>query len=333
MGKKKIFFITDTLMSFVNQDIEILKGRFDVRVIVVFHEVKNKQNPVSVVSLLYKLLKGIIWSDIIFCWFATDTAYVALRMARIFRKKSVVVIGGYEVANEPGLNYGGLVKPQMASRIQYILNNVTIVVPVSEFTKNEILQISGPSDVQLVYNSIDTEKYTPLGEKENIVITVCYISKRNVAIKGLITFVNTAKLLPNVDFFIIGKDVDESAEQLKDISPPNLSFITNIPEDTLLRWYRKAKVYCQLSYRESFGVALAEAMACGCIPVITDKGAMHEITGDIGYQVPYGDADATAEVIRKALASHDGDRARERIVENFSSEKRERELVDVIEEL
>ena len=57
MGKKKIFFITDTLMSFVNQDIEILKNHFDVRVIVVFHEVKNKKNPVSVVSLLYKLLK------------------------------------------------------------------------------------------------------------------------------------------------------------------------------------------------------------------------------------------------------------------------------------
>ena len=30
MGKKKIFFITDTLMSFVNQDIEILKNHFDV---------------------------------------------------------------------------------------------------------------------------------------------------------------------------------------------------------------------------------------------------------------------------------------------------------------
>lgn len=333
MKRKKIFFITDTLISFITQDIEILEDYFDVRVLVVFNEVHNKKNPVSVISFLYKLIKGVIWSDITFCWFATDTAYAAIRLAQIFRKKSVVIVGGYEVANEPGLNYGGLIKPLMASRIVYTLNNVTIVIPVSEFTKKEILHISKPNKMQLIYNSIDTQKYTPLGEKENIAITVCYISERSVAIKGLITFVNTAKLLPNIKFFIVGKIIDESIEQLKVISPPNLSFITNISEETILQWYRKAKVYCQLSHRESFGVALAEAMACGCIPVITNRGAMHEITGDTGYQVPYGDANATAEAIKKALASQDGDKARKRIVENFTLVTRGRKLFDLIEKL
>jgi len=333
MEKKKIFFLTSSLSSFINQDIEILKKYFDVRVLVVNQEIRDKKDPVSVVLFLYTLLRSVVWSDVIFCWFATNPAYLAVRLSRLFGKKSVVIIGGYEVANEPEIGYGTQTSPTMAKRIKYILNNATKILAVSEFTKTEILHISKPKKMQRFYNSIATSIYTPLGEKKDIAITVCYISEKNVAIKGLMTFINTAKIIPEINFFIIGTTIDGSVEQLKNIAPPNLSFVTSITGDNLLQWYRRAKVYCQLSSRESFGVALAEAMACGCIPVITDRGAMHEITGDIGYQVPYGDADATAEAIRKALASHDEDRARERIVENFNSEKRERELVDLVDSL
>jgi len=333
MGKKKIFFITDTLMSFVNHDIEILKNHFDVRVIVVFHEVKNKKNPVSVVSLLYKLLKGIIWSDIIFCWFATDTAYVALRMARLFRKKSVVVIGGYEVANEPEIGYGALQNERVAARVAYILANADKIIAVSEFSRKQIEGIEKPQKMQLLYNSVDTDKFHPGRQKEDIVSTTCFVNRDTIKRKGLLTFIEAAKNVSNAEFFIVGKSSDDSIEYLRSIAPGNVTFTGFVPDDELIDLLQRSRVYCQLSFYESFGVALAEAMACGCIPVITDRGAMHEITGDIGYQVSYGDADATAEAIRKALASHDEDRARERIVENFSSEKRERELVELVEEL
>jgi len=330
MDKKKIFFLTSSLSSFINQDIGILKKYFDVRVLVVNQEIPDKKDPVSVVLFLYKLLRSVIWSDVIFCWFATNPAYLAVRLSRLFGKKSVVIIGGYEVANEPEIGYGALQDERIASRVAYILANSDKIIAVSEFSKKEIGKITNPRTIQLLYNCVDTDKFHPGNQKQDIIITICIVSDENLKRKGLITFIQAANIVADAEFVVIGKSIDGSIDYLRSIAPENIAFTGFIPDEELIDFLQKSKVYCQLSFYESFGVAVAESMACGCIPVITNRGAMHEITGDIGYQVPYGDAAATAEAIKKALGSNDEGRARERIVENFSSEKREEELVELI---
>jgi glycosyltransferase involved in cell wall biosynthesis len=92
---------------------------------------------------------------------------------------------------------------------------------------------------------------------------------------------------------------------------------------------RRAKVCCQLSYRESFGVAVLEAMACGCVPVVTRAGALPEVVGEAGHYVEYDDVDATVREIRSALKA-DGKAATERS-RAFSAERREKGLVDAID--
>jgi len=101
----------------------------------------------------------------------------------------------------------------------------------------------------------------------------------------------------------------------------------------LLHYYQKAKVYCQLSAHESFGVALAEAMSCCCVPVVTRRYALPEVVGDAGFYVPYNDPKATAEAIRKALKSNKGRKARERIKKYFSIKTREKRLIEEILDL
>jgi glycosyltransferase involved in cell wall biosynthesis len=81
--------------------------------------------------------------------------------------------------------------------------------------------------------------------------------------------------------------------------------IENVPYATLISALKTAKVYCQLSYTESFCVAVLEAMACGCIPVVTDRDALPEVVGDVGFIVPYGDVEKTREAILSALLSND----------------------------
>ena len=97
-----------------------------------------------------------------------------------------------------------------------------------------------------------------------------------------------------------------------------------------------AKVYAQLSYHEGFGVAVAEAMACGCIPVTTDRGSLPEVGGGIGYCVPVDDPTAAAAAFRAAVDEPDparGVRAREHIRTSFAPAARASAVIGAIEEM
>jgi glycosyltransferase involved in cell wall biosynthesis len=58
-----------------------------------------------------------------------------------------------------------------------------------------------------------------------------------------------------------------------------------------------AAAFCLPSLMEGFGMAVAEAMACGAPVVVSDRGALPEVVGDAGIVVP-----PTAEALEAALA-------------------------------
>jgi glycosyltransferase involved in cell wall biosynthesis len=76
-------------------------------------------------------------------------------------------------------------------------------------------------------------------------------------------------------------------------------------------------------------------MLCECVPVGTNVGGIPTAISDIGFLVPYGDADALADALQKALRSESnvGKEARTYIAERFTLEKREQSILRVIHEL
>jgi len=56
---------------------------------------------ISYLHFSFLLFKGVLWADITFSWFADTHAFLAVLLSKLFRKKSIVVVGGYEVANVP----------------------------------------------------------------------------------------------------------------------------------------------------------------------------------------------------------------------------------------
>ncbi|MEO8405866.1 MAG: glycosyltransferase family 4 protein [Chitinophagaceae bacterium] len=64
-----------------------------------------------------------------------------------------------------------------------------------------------------------------------------------------------------------------------------------IPHEQLQRWYSAADFYISASHYESGGIALIEAMACGCIPVVTAIPSSMTAVGENGFYFKPGDAD------------------------------------------
>jgi glycosyltransferase involved in cell wall biosynthesis len=326
--KTRILFIYSVLSSFVRRDLEMLERHFDVKEMKVetFFVFRKGRDPL----VFLKLFKGVLWADVVFCWFALANAFFTVLFCIFLRKKSAIVVGGYDVIYIPEIDYGTLNSLKNCLRAKFVMEYATKILPFSNYAKYRVLSITKKANLCVIPLACDTEKFKPIrGRKENLVITVCYVNRDNIKRKGLKTFVESAKFLPNVKFALIGAHVDDAVNYLKKISSPNVEFTGYVSSEELIKWYQRAKVYCQLSYEEGFGVALIEAMACGCIPVVSSKAkALRETVGECAFYVPYGDLKITSEAIKEALSAplDLGLKARERVRSLFSIKEREKKL-------
>ncbi len=327
MAKNRVLAIPEGDI-FLKRDVEILKNHFDIRTAPGF----SRKRPIT--SAL-KILKGTLWADLTFSQFAGTHAFLAVLFSKILRRKSVVIVGGYEVARLPEIGYGSMSQPIYAYIVKFVLKYADKALAVAESLKEDAISNAGVSgnNIKVVPECYDAELWKPYDRKEDLVITVAHISNIVVKRKGLETFTKAAINLPNVKFILVGPFVDNSINRLKSIAPPNVEFPGFIPTQELPKWYSRAKVYCQLSRYEGIPNALCEAMLCECVPVGTNYCGIPVAMGDTGFYVPYGDIEATVQAIKKALNSDKGKQARERIKKMFPLERRKRELVSEIEEL
>jgi glycosyltransferase involved in cell wall biosynthesis len=70
-----------------------------------------------------------------------------------------------------------------------------------------------------------------------------------------------------------------------------VTLVGKVPNGELPVWFSAADYYLSGSYKEGSGYALLEAMACGCIPVVTNIPSFQKITqnGKYGYLYKAGD--------------------------------------------
>ena len=96
MRKKiKILFIRTLKSSFIQKDLELLKKHVDV---IVVDFVWSRKNLKGTLAAVFSMIKGVLWADITFSWFAATHAFYAIQLSKILKKRTIVVVGGYEVA-------------------------------------------------------------------------------------------------------------------------------------------------------------------------------------------------------------------------------------------
>jgi len=330
--RRRILFVQPSKSPFIRADADLLGKHHDLRVL----DLSAFSPSIgSTISVAYRMLKGVLWADLTFVWFADKHAKWATRFGRLFGKPTVVVVGGYEVAKVPEIGHGLVLDAKGLKISRYVHRRATKILPVDGSLKEDAVKNLGVTgdNIEPLPTGYDSEVFKPSGPKERMALTVGIIDGLNLKRKGLAVFVQAAAHLPDVKFVLVGNAKGDALETLREKATPNVEFPGWVSHEELTPYYQRAKVYCQLSLYEGLPNALCEAMLCECVPVGTKVNGIPSAMGDTGFFVPAGDAKAAAVAIRQALDSGKGKEARERIKNLLPVEKREKRLLEIVEEL
>ncbi len=322
----RILYVHSRKASFVAIDRELLAER---------HELEDLYQPGRLPHPL-RVVGGVLRADLVFGWFASWHTFFPITLAWLLRKPSVLIVGGFDTANMPDIGYGyqqgGL--RRWASR--WIMRRAGRLITNSRYSLSEI-ERNTPIDsarVTVVHHGVPD----PFGElptqRERSALTVGAIDHTTLVQKGQLPFVQAARELPDVRFVFAGKWLDGAVEQLRALAGPNVELTGWLSDDDLRAAYERAAVYVQASRHEGFGLAVAEAMLAGCVPVVMDVTAMPEVVGDAGVLIDSQRPEAVAAGVRRALelGPDASRRARERILTAFPLQRRREGLLAVVAE-
>ena len=246
------------------------------------------------------------------------------------------------------------------SRLHRItLSGASRIIAVSEAVASQLRSdgVAAPEKISVVLNGIDTTGFEEARRKFDreqflrswnlpdnclLVGTVGELTP----LKGQAEFLQAAaqvlKQHPNAYFFIAG--IDHSQENKNRTALEHLIEELNLTERVrLVGWMEDlAQLYCALdvfvsaSHTESFGLAIAEAMASGAAIAATETEGAKEIiqAGETGLLVPLRDIDKLAEAVLELLENKDsrvllGRAAQQSVTTQFSVER----MIDETEEI
>ncbi|MEK5206846.1 N-acetyl-alpha-D-glucosaminyl L-malate synthase BshA [Psychrobacillus sp. FSL H8-0510] len=222
--------------------------------------------------------------------------------------------------------------------IKYGIEKSDVVTAVSHSLGQETMDLISPNkDIETIYNFIDEQEYTKkdagnlkelLGIKphEKVVIHVSNFRK----VKHVPDIVQSFKLIHEEvpsKLLLVGDGPEKHPimESIKGTSIENdVLFLGK--QENLSELYSIADLMLLLSEKESFGLVLLEAMACGVPCIGTNVGGIPEVitNGENGFIVELGDwkkvAEHGVEVLQNpSLHKQIVDRSLEVIRDRFSS--------------
>ena len=330
--KQKIVLIHKGMRSFVKKDYQILATHYRVA------EFGYTAPKGLVINLWYQLkllgwlLRHLPGSKLVYIWFAGYHSFLPVLLGRLMKKKILIAIGGYETTYIPEIRYGVFSNPLRSFMARFSFKQAHLLLPVDnsilENLKRFVPDLTTPS--RELTTGYDATFWKRIAPKEAMVLTVASLNSEVVfRRKGIDLFIETARLLPDIMFVIVG--VEDAVRGLI----PDLTNIQALPATDaqgLRKYYSRAKVYAQFSMYEGFPNVVSEAMLCECIPVVTAVSGMPRQVGECGFVLEERDAHQAAALIQKALQAppEQGQQCRQRMVEHFPFNKREKELLEIV---
>ncbi len=313
--------------GFIADDAEILRSAHEVDDVLFDYQLR------SIATLAPKVLR----TDLVYFWWGDITGAYGALLAKAMGKPSVMITGGYDIASVPEIGYGLRHKRGRRHLPPVALNLATHVVANAEIMRRVVIDDYGvnPAKVSAIPHGVGTAEFPEAPEaRTRMALTCAQLNASTIDRKGIGTFVEAARQLPDCRFVVAGKIAEDPVvRRLVDGAPSNVEFTGFVERATLLALMREAAAVVQVSAHEGFGVALAEAMLAGATPVVTDRGALPEVVGDVGAYVPYADPTATAQAIQAVVEAPKPAAARARIETMFPIGKRKDAVLALVDRL
>ncbi|HLG26867.1 MAG TPA: N-acetyl-alpha-D-glucosaminyl L-malate synthase BshA [Paenisporosarcina sp.] len=236
----------------------------------------------------------------------------------------------------------------LSGAIRYGIEKSDMVTTVSESLKHETIRLIQPAQsIETIYNFVDEREYYPnksselkayfnIEEDEKVVIHVSNFRKVKHVEDVVSSFAYIRNKMP-AKLLLVG-DGPEMNNIVKQVSSLGLDedvlFLGK--QNNVSELYSISDLKLLLSEKESFGLVLLEAMACGVPCIGTDIGGIPEVIehGLNGYIAPLHDVESVACYALKLLTNQDiHNRMRDAALETVSQKFHSSLIVSQYEEL
>jgi glycosyltransferase involved in cell wall biosynthesis len=190
---------------------------------------------------------------------------------------------------------------------KYIINETDfsdIILVNSISTRNECIKRWRRTDCAVMYPAISINEIPVSTLKEDICVVLSRISpekKIELAIEIFSSGLQKKKL------FIVGYLARENTNYYQTLlalcrGKENIKILPNLKRDEVLVLLSKAKVFFHPMPNEHFGIAIVEAMAAGCLPVVHASSGPMEILANGLYGLIYKDKTELPELLNQAFS-------------------------------
>lgn len=348
---RRLIYFSPTDATFVKKDVKILSQEFDVDLVI--QRWKGLAALGSSIKQLKILIKAHRRKEIILVMFAGYWSVLPVIFARFFGQPVAIILGGTDCVSFPEFNYGSLRSPLLSKAIAFSVKHASILLPVHKSLIESDYHFLGQHKKQglkafidgintpflEVYNGFD-ENMIDAGEvsktRKSFIVVAGINSKTRYYVKGIDLICDFAKQNPDYSFKIIGISPNFRNELNL---PPNVNAFDFLGFKEFQHHLYQSQYILQLSISEGFPNALAEGMLARCIPIGSNVGAISDIIGDCGAVLKQKNIELLQHLVDKletlSLREKEalGTKARNRIIENYSVEMRQKKLTKALLQL
>jgi glycosyltransferase involved in cell wall biosynthesis len=288
------------------------------------------------------------WScDIIYIWWWT-WAFIPVFISKILKKKTIIT-GTFNFKCDR-VNRDYFRRPYIERLlICYSVKKADRNIFVSQKELGLVQEYWNLSTCIYSPHIVDTDKYHPFlynNRWNNVLLTIVWSQMSNMQRKCILEMIDAVEILlskeNDLKYYIAGRK-GNGFEYIKNyiVSKKlenNIILLGEILESKKIELMQKCTIYMQVTKFEGFGLAIAEAMACGAPVITSDVGEVLNVVGDAGVICNHYSPEKIANEIELLLKDElkrkkISELARLRILENFQYSRRLKDIRKCLDSL